>query len=68
MNCKKCGYNLGKTPSMSCPNCGTSNGKKDELQVEQYDAAEAEARTEKGGLWRIDNPMTPWEWRKRKRG
>ena len=44
MNCKKCGYNLDKSPSMFCPSCGTSNSKTDELQVEHYDAAEAEAK------------------------
>jgi len=44
MNCKKCGYNLDKLPSMFCPSCGTSNSKKNELYVEQYDAADAEAK------------------------
>ena len=45
MNCKKCGYNLSTSPSfIFCPSCGTPSAKKDELQVEHYDTAEAEAK------------------------
>lgn len=32
-----------------------------------YAAAEAEARTQRVGLWRDDHPVPPWEFRKAKR-
>ena len=35
-------------------------------QTEAYREAEAEARREKRGLWKDENPINPYEWRKRK--
>ncbi|MEM6852921.1 MAG: thermonuclease family protein [Planctomycetota bacterium] len=34
---------------------------------EELAEAEAEARKKRRGLWRDDDPMPPWEWRKRER-
>jgi len=31
-----------------------------------YASAEEQARRNKSGLWKSDNPIPPWEWRKRK--
>ena len=36
-------------------------------KTEAYREAEAEARREKRGLWKDENPINPYEWRKRKR-
>jgi endonuclease YncB( thermonuclease family) len=31
----------------------------------RYEFAEHEARVRKAGLWRVGNPIPPWEWRRR---
>lgn len=39
----------------------------EQSEVDQvlYEAAEGQARAERVGLWRDQNPMPPWEWRHR---
>jgi len=38
-----------------------------EIEASQYEAAEAEARKGKVGLWQAEKPIPPWDWRKKKR-
>ena len=38
-----------------------------QLQRRLYSAAEREAREKKAGLWRDEDPLPPWEYRKRNR-